>query len=725
MPGLFACALINNGLRENDTSPGPSAEPQATPAAQPSASATADQDMITIFTLEGGEQQIPDPGPDTFSQLLEQNVEQGIWERGQGFTLLLRYLTGELAADEIPGFEPVLEPGLTMLLRQAREYVAETADSDEYRAEIARLLAQLTPTQADLDRLTGSSSGSNTKGLFPISQRRQDGVPPECVDIFVVGFSAELDPGTTCYQSQSVGTISGTMAVYYPNWWQDEPARVELVELTLEALLDSEQFYAELGEFGDINVAFSLSQPSDEHDTLAYQEEILDDEACQVTVLPLSDSLNGPAYQQTIAHEAFHCYQDWNLNLEPYKIHEWWAEGSAEYFSNLVYPRANAEHVFLESYYLRSPLRHIFQMDYHNFIFFQYLGNQLGTAEVLSILEAMATSATNQKQAEVLAAYPNMDQLFQDFVVATMSDGVTDSGGGQIVQVDFGVIDQPLVDAEGEYELRVDPFVAGRYSLRYQQERRFLQQALKEGALYDSALASAHHNRDSWGELPPEIRSSCQRDQIHAVAVTSVGEPGLLTADVTSMQEASCDPCVLGTWDMDPESFEALFEEAIAAGALPELPPGGSIDIEVEPHLYYQFDEEGVITSQRDAFTIVIIASGEPPVRTIIDAQGLGTYSADGEMMQVQDMIFQTSSVQVLADGVDVSAFMTTDTSTFNYFGESGLGPGLGEAGGLGSSAVRYVCTDEQLEMTAAEGGLVTFDRVDAILPTLVPTPND
>jgi hypothetical protein len=363
-------------------------------------------------------------------------------------------------------------------------------------------------------------------------------------------------------------------------------------------------------------------------------------------------------------------------------------------------------------------------MDYQNFIFFQYLGNMLGDEELLDVLEDMSRSTTIANQASILAAYPNMPQLFQDFIVATMSEGVTDSGGGQIVQQNFSVIDQLTVDAEGEYELRIDPFVAGRYSLRYLQERRFLQEAMEEGALYDVALVPAYQNRSAWGELPPEIRSSCQSDEIYAVAVTSVSDAGSFNADVTELEEASCDPCVLGTWDMDTESFARLLEEAIAAGALPELPSGGMIDIEVEPHLYYQFDEEGQITSQRDSFTTVIISPGEPPVRTIVDAQGIGTYSADGEVMEVSGMTFQIGAVQVLVDGVDVSAFMTPDTSTFTFFGDSGSGPGLGESAGIDSSSVNYVCTDESLEMTSPEG-VVSFTRVDLVLPTPIPAPTD
>lgn len=723
IPGLLACTLVANVVGTPDSGSDPDDQPQvAQPADRVTPSASSSDNSITIVTLEGGEQEIPTPRPDTFSQLLEDNVERGVWQLGEGFVLLLSYLTGERGADEIPAFQPVEEPSPTVLLWLAIDYLEIAPADDEYADEIARLLAELTPDQAALDRLTGAGETTSHNHVYNAGHRLQEGVPAECAVVTGAGFSAVLDTGEFCYLSESVDTISGTMAVYYPKWWQDEPGLMAVVDLTLEALLDSEQVYAGFGEFGDVNVAFSLSQPSSMTDILAYQLPINGDDPCPVTVLPLFSSLVPDTYLQTIAHEVFHCFQDWNLNKQPYRIHRWWAEGSAEYFSNLVYPITNYEHRFLGSYYLRSPVRPVFDLTYHNFIFFQFLANQLGDAELLNLMETLSISGTMARQTATLASYPNMDQLFQEFIVATMSDGVIDSGGGKIVLQDFPVISKLDVRAEGQQDFGVDPFVAGRFALRYQQERLFLQQPLEDGfALHSTALATARRDRDSWRELPAEVRSGCQSDEIHAVAVTSVREPGLFTADVTVVEEASCDPCVLGTWDMQTESFEALLEQAVREGAIADLPPGG-IDLEVEPHLYYQFDEHGEITGLREDFTIVIISSEDPPVRTIINSQGHGTYSADGETMEVQNMVFQIDSVQVLADGVDVSAFMTTDVSTFNFFGESGIGPGLGESRELDGSIVRYVCTEERLEMTAPESPPVIFDRVDIVLPTPMPT---
>jgi hypothetical protein len=50
-------------------------------------------------------------------------------------------------------------------------------------------------------------------------------------------------------------------------------------------------------------------------------------------------------FMQTIAHEMFHCYQVWNFPEQAddaWSVQDWWGEGTANYFSNVVWPKVNA-----------------------------------------------------------------------------------------------------------------------------------------------------------------------------------------------------------------------------------------------------------------------------------------------------------------------------------------------------------------------------------------------
>jgi hypothetical protein len=64
---------------------------------------------------------------------------------------------------------------------------------------------------------------------------------------------------------------------------------------------------------------------------------------CQVIVYPRSIAHGKESFQQTVAHELFHCFQVWNIPAgagENYQGNKWWLEGTATYFSNGL-PTAN------------------------------------------------------------------------------------------------------------------------------------------------------------------------------------------------------------------------------------------------------------------------------------------------------------------------------------------------------------------------------------------------
>ena len=95
------------------------------------------------------------------------------------------------------------------------------------------------------------------------------------------------------------------------------------------------------------------------------------------------------AFMQAIAHEAFHCFQDWNFDRPAYNNNAWWLEGSAEFFSNVVYQDKNNEYVYLEDFDDHSINKSLLQMDYENFLFFQYLANRMGEMGAINLLEAL------------------------------------------------------------------------------------------------------------------------------------------------------------------------------------------------------------------------------------------------------------------------------------------------------------------------------------------------
>jgi hypothetical protein len=60
---------------------------------------------------------------------------------------------------------------------------------------------------------------------------------------------------------------------------------------------------------------------------------------------------------------------------------------------------------------------------------------------------------------------------------------------------------------------------------------------------------------------------------------------------------------------------------------------------------------------------------------------------------------------------------------TYSFFGNTAAGPGLGDnVDNSPDTSGTYICNNETLTVTQPEYGEVTFNRVDKVLPTPVPT---
>lgn len=104
--------------------------------------------------------------------------------------------------------------------------------------------------------------------------------------------------------------------------------------------------------------------------------------------------------KSALAHELFHCVQFGSLS--PAQISgaaPWWIEGSAEMFSNYVYPHGssyfNREHDFHEDVVAQMPL---YRMDYTSVFIFLYHHQQNGIAQLLPTLRTMPSSPDDATQ---------------------------------------------------------------------------------------------------------------------------------------------------------------------------------------------------------------------------------------------------------------------------------------------------------------------------------------
>lgn len=270
--------------------------------------------------------------------------------------------------------------------------------------------------------------------------------------------------------------------------------------------------------------------------------------------------------------------------------------------------------------------------------------------------------------------YPDVDALFEEAVVATMSRGIQDGGGGMIVSSRMQVIRVETVDREGAEQFTIDPFAAGRSLVKYEQERRFLEKAGEdEYVRHSAAIVEGRENPGSWNELSPEVRSACDEDEQYALAISSVEAPGTLKAEIESVQVAECDPCLLGAWDIDADSFEAFLDRLMQGTGIGSVPVGGSPEIEIGGRDHLQFGEDGRLDTRRVDFTMMISLSGSSGLVTTTDAQGSANYSADGEEQKVTNGTGHVNIIETSAEGQAISAIFDLNRGTYSIFGYASL----------------------------------------------------
>jgi len=710
----MACSILS-GSNQTNTPP----ENQDTVSISPTQTATLSSP--TNSPIPEGDEESGELPPLSFDRILQAGIDSADWGEGEGLVLMLKYFTGEDSMTQLPGISEVVERSGTGIIRQAWDYLSEPEADSETRAELERLLRILFPSQEVLDTISKPSSSISTFKLaspnpLPALQNQE-----VCLDLAGMGFDDEADAFATCYFYQDRVFGNSNFRVYYPYWWEDNEDGQAIVRTTFEALGDAANTYSNYQGLtvGDVNLILPILDDNNAYGMQNYFD--LDTQACPMLMYPSAvQDLSTDEYKQVVAHEMFHCVQDYTFpNTKPYDDHKWWMEGTAEYFSNLVYPDVNLEWENLEHFDTFSASNPIFFMSYENFIFFQFMGNKYSTDGLINILFNVSAAGGPAGQAAALAATQDINENFNLFVVEYLSVGVLDSGGKRITTSPSAETSAKTISDKGPVDFTIQPFVAMRFRVNFKQEKRYLQNGPESD---DSQFSSVEYQYlkdiNAWSDLPPEVRSECKKDVRYLFAITTTKDSYVNhKVEVTLAEKAECDPCLLGTWDVDPNSFAEYMERIMARS-------GQTFDLAVSGHQYLQFKVKGVILSQREDFTITI----DDQFSTIINGHGNGNYSADGKEMTVTNFLDITDSVGMDLGGGQITYFNDNSQGSFSIFGETygAIGVGgvdLNTDNAPTNTTGKYVCNKDTLTVTIPEYGDLMFNRVDKILPTPIPTP--
>jgi hypothetical protein len=195
----------------------------------------------------------------------------------------------------------------------------------------------------------------------------------------------------------------------------------------------------------------------------------------------------------------------------------------------------------------------------------------------------------------------------------------------------------------------------------------------------------------AWADLPPEIQASCSFAKYYFLMTSTLAPGDLYNVDlgVTLGDPVGCDTCLIGTWDIDLDSFAAYAEAPFQ-----EIP--GFYQFDSAGGLWrYRFRPDGTIIGQFDFFYTYSLhqdnAGFGADITTNglieIDGEGEGTYASDG----LSNLTFALTQ-----DGVSFNQDISINGEKVESDFLGGLGGGYGYA--TGASAL-YSCDADAGEL--------------------------
>ena len=298
------------------------------------------------------------PPPAGLTDTLQAKVEAGELGCEESLILGLRLLLGEV--DPAAAFPQVpTEMEGTGVIRDSQLYL-RTDGGPSARAEIARMLPILAPLPETLLPYSTRQAARSSRGPGLAKPREAE---KDCADLWPDGFPAPQpnDKPVMCFEYIETKVGSGTVQVFYPITDLPEGFTVGFADAALQAVVDSLKTCGPLAVPGsptvmnNVQVAFSLLPGKSGAFALTPTDPGHD--PCQIVLFPLSIArVSGgpgsappkyPLFQQNVAHEVFHCFQIWNFPKQSadatWDVQDWWAESTADYFSNVVYPATDDE----------------------------------------------------------------------------------------------------------------------------------------------------------------------------------------------------------------------------------------------------------------------------------------------------------------------------------------------------------------------------------------------
>ncbi len=495
--------------------------------------------------------------------LYREKLAKGEWDEKTLILENLKIIAGKKTSQEVYGLPKVKSPHLNAIKRRAHQYL-ERGQDETAKSEIKRLLKKIYP---DFSKPSPKTS-LNKNNFEIISKAHADA--PTCF-------------GGLCYETHSFAGGGHSNALYVEESVGTTPAFISAVQ---EAVTDSLNTYQGVGLSARQVAVIVMNRFNDTVDVEADGgiESFRGASTCTVYVWGHgveNYNTRGAAYfKQMLAHEIFHCVQSLNFPRQmggpSTEATDWWVEGTADYFSNVVYPATNAEYVYDADFDANAEHTPLYRMSYEANVFFQDFANQSSDAAILALIVSLPTSGSFAEQQNAIAALGSMPNIFHKFAEHYLDEKIRDSSGAmRSLTPDWGSTEE--ISEARTLSYSVEPFVIGRKKLHFNPRHQLFNITVNEEQ--PGKYSSQKQGEHTWAPLPARIgRSACHEseDSTYKLAQTKVApsaETYSLEIQVSSAASSPApdgvntearDSCLFGNWELDPASHAAALNSVMA-----------------------------------------------------------------------------------------------------------------------------------------------------------------
>lgn len=448
-----------------------------------------------------------------------------------------------------------------------------------------------------------------------------------CKDLYVKGYPDERFPaGLECSLAKKVEVDGVTVSVYhYTKGFPISPDDTGFAYRAMQVYADvhntlmfiNGDLYPKLS-FDGLTFIFTDHPPEGIEVAKVRIGHYQDGEQCPVIVYASAFRKKSPDEQkQMLAHEIFHCIQDklWlDKKLGMGKLDDWWSEGTAVWFSNLVYPSNNQEFAYNDFYNGDESLVEQSAWPYSAYLFFQSLSQSwLGVQGVLDLIKDIPGSGTYKDQEMAVINRPSSELIFHTFAEELTSFRIKDFDGNYMkTTMASEPTQEEVTEGEQLIDWTLDPLKIQITELKLPAHSIVYVENVSES--YKNPISVRANSSGLWDILMPNypmsVDTTCKKGPRWINLLSSYagkndsGVPENFQVKVKARKaECKCiekelfDPCLYGTYEIDPKSIDNMFKRIFQDKKFTVEKSSGRNDLTISGAQGFKFDQTNFTSS--------------------------------------------------------------------------------------------------------------------------------